>query len=428
MMMLPALPETWPKASSSWLTRPESATILQSLRDGEMVLVAAPCATGLTSLLAVAADLGLGPRFVTTCYVSGRELQGLDSSHCFAQLASRLGELLPLGWQPPTCDDTSSFRRFLFQLLAVLPQPLVLVVDDLQSAPPAWLTCLFDLLQGIQYEKQFQPFWQKFSCLLGTHEPPEDHPDTATPGFLTCLRLQPVGQTAMASWLATRPELVSSRETCVALAAWTGGNPVWVERLLRYTSPQGFTCPEQVVRVTKRWAADQPALELPVELRERLQAVAIDGPRRATGQPVEQQLLALGWLRLQQGKLHWAAPLAALHWKTVQRKSPKPKEQPYLLLDQQRMEVRHLGRLLPLFPQELKILFFLATRSGQFFSAEQIYRQITDDPLENAIYATNVKTQIARLRKKLPSTDYLQTRRNVGYAFTNQLPFQLNRV
>lgn len=428
MIMLPSLLETSPKASSSWLPRPECAAILQSLRDGAMVLVTAPRASGLTSVLATAADLGLGSRFVATCYVSGRDLQTLSPNNCFAALASRLGELLPLGWHPPACDDPISFRRFLFQLLAILPQPVVLVLDDMQSAPPAWLLSLLNLFRSIQYEKQFQPFWQKLACLLGTHELQRDHLDADSQSFLTCYRLQPVNQAEMTGWLATQPELASSHEARLTLAAWAGGNPVWTERLLRYAPTQGFTSPQLVASAAKRWVADQPAPELSADTRELLQSAATSGPQPATGLPAEQHLVDLGWLRLQHGQLTWSAPLAALYWKAANRAPKEPTEQPWLLLDQQRMEVRHLGRLLPLFPQELKILFLLASRPGQFFSAEQIYRQITDDPLESAIFAANVKAQIARLRKKLPSTDYLQTRRNVGYAFSTQLPFQLNKA
>jgi DNA-binding response OmpR family regulator len=98
---------------------------------------------------------------------------------------------------------------------------------------------------------------------------------------------------------------------------------------------------------------------------------------------------------------------------------------PRLLLDQKRKEVRWQGRLLPLFPQELAILCLLAQHPGQFLSPEQIYRQTTEHPLDGAVYLSNIRAQVSRLRRKLPHPDYILSRRNAGYAFNAQLPSRL---
>lgn len=424
--MLSSLTHKTLRTSSDCVQRPERAAVLQSLRSGEMVLVVAPQSSGLTTLLAEVADLGLNQRFVATSYISGNDLQSLNPGECFAAVLSRLSELLPLGWQAPECTDQKGFRRALLHILALLPQQVVLVLDDLQAAPPAWRESWLSLLRGINHEKQFQPFWQKFSCLLGTHTLTLNA--AASLSFLSCYRMQPVGQAELARWLTGQPELESSTEASLAISAWAGGNPVWAECLLRLASEQGFAGPADVAYAAARWVESQPTPDLPDAAQALLQEVAAFGPRPACGLPEEQLLVDLAWLREHRGQLHWSAPLMALRWKTANLTTAQAIEQPWLLLDQQRMEVRHLGSPLSLHPQELKILFLLASQPGRFFSADAIYRQITDDASDTIAFSVNVRAQIARLRRKLPSPDYLETRRNVGYAFNSQLPFQLKKA
>ncbi len=97
---------------------------------------------------------------------------------------------------------------------------------------------------------------------------------------------------------------------------------------------------------------------------------------------------------------------------------------PILVIDALRLEVRYQEQLLPLFPQELKILLFLASQPERYFSEAAIYRGISEQPYGDELGVVNLKAPIARLRKKLPSRDLIHNRRGIGYAFRPVLPYK----
>lgn len=99
-------------------------------------------------------------------------------------------------------------------------------------------------------------------------------------------------------------------------------------------------------------------------------------------------------------------------------------ETPQLVIDAVRLEVRYQGRLLPLFPQELKILLFLASQPERYFSEAAIYRGISEQAYGGELGVVNLKAPIARLRKKLPSRDLIHNRRGIGYAFRPVIPYE----
>ena len=91
------------------------------------------------------------------------------------------------------------------------------------------------------------------------------------------------------------------------------------------------------------------------------------------------------------------------------------------------MEVTYQGQQIVFYPQELKILFFLAQRPGSYFDANTIYRAISEEEMAADLGTVNIKSHIARLRRKLPAADYILTRRNIGYAFNPDLPFRWSK-
>ena len=97
---------------------------------------------------------------------------------------------------------------------------------------------------------------------------------------------------------------------------------------------------------------------------------------------------------------------------------------PTLVIDALRLEVRYQERLLPLFPQELKILLFLASQPERYFNEAAIYRGISEQTDGAELGVVNLKAPIARLRKKLPSRDLIHNRRGIGYAFRPVLPYE----
>ncbi|MDP3486795.1 MAG: winged helix-turn-helix domain-containing protein, partial [Bacillota bacterium] len=96
-----------------------------------------------------------------------------------------------------------------------------------------------------------------------------------------------------------------------------------------------------------------------------------------------------------------------------------------LTINRDTMEVRHRGRLLPLFPQETRILCHLATNPGRIYTPAQIYTSVTGG--QNLYLGEkSVKAQMSRLRSKLPlGHEWIITRRGLGYTFSPQAPCTL---
>lgn len=96
-----------------------------------------------------------------------------------------------------------------------------------------------------------------------------------------------------------------------------------------------------------------------------------------------------------------------------------------LVIRRSNCETRYKGRLLPLFPRELRILHLLAERPGQIFTLAQIYSHIS---LDHICYPgeDSVKTHLSRLRSKLPpGVDWIITRRGIGYFFSPLAPLRM---
>jgi len=96
-----------------------------------------------------------------------------------------------------------------------------------------------------------------------------------------------------------------------------------------------------------------------------------------------------------------------------------------LVINRELKETRFQGRLLPLFPQETRILCLLAENPGRVFTPGQIYREISGG---QGLYGgeNSVKAQVSRLRQKLPpTTPWILTKRGLGYSFNPQVTYVL---
>ncbi|MBS3873247.1 MAG: response regulator transcription factor, partial [Firmicutes bacterium] len=96
-----------------------------------------------------------------------------------------------------------------------------------------------------------------------------------------------------------------------------------------------------------------------------------------------------------------------------------------LVINRELREVRFQGRLLPLFPQEMRILCLLAANPGRVFTPGQIYSEISGG---QGVYGgeNSVKAQVSRLRQKLPhSVPWITTKRGLGYSFNSQVTYVL---
>ena len=82
-------------------------------------------------------------------------------------------------------------------------------------------------------------------------------------------------------------------------------------------------------------------------------------------------------------------------------------------------QVHLKGRSIQLTRREFDLLYLLASRPGQVFSREQLYRHIWNTDTEFGV-GEAVRFQIKSLRKKLTRTgsNYIQSVREIGYCFS----------
>ena len=86
-----------------------------------------------------------------------------------------------------------------------------------------------------------------------------------------------------------------------------------------------------------------------------------------------------------------------------------------LTINPARHQVLLAGKETPLTSTEFRILQFLAARPGWVFTRDQIVNAIHEENF--AVTTRSIDVQIVGLRKKLGSTDYIETVRGVGYRF-----------
>lgn len=92
-----------------------------------------------------------------------------------------------------------------------------------------------------------------------------------------------------------------------------------------------------------------------------------------------------------------------------------------LMIDPVCRRVALKGEELELTRREFDLLYYLASRSGQVLSREQIYNAVWRNEADYNV-DESVKSCIKTLRKKLmsPKWDYIQNVRGVGYRFSGQ--------
>lgn len=92
-----------------------------------------------------------------------------------------------------------------------------------------------------------------------------------------------------------------------------------------------------------------------------------------------------------------------------------------LMIDPACRKVFLKGKELELTRREFDLLYYLASRSGQVLSREQIYNAVWQSESDYNV-DESVKSCIKTLRKKLvsPTWDYIQNVRGVGYRFAGQ--------
>ena len=85
-----------------------------------------------------------------------------------------------------------------------------------------------------------------------------------------------------------------------------------------------------------------------------------------------------------------------------------------LQIDPQRRLVWKSGQAVDLTPMEFDILLLLARRSGQVFTARQIYEAVAADSFDASW--TGISSMVYKLRRKL-GADIIKTVRGHGYKF-----------
>lgn len=88
-----------------------------------------------------------------------------------------------------------------------------------------------------------------------------------------------------------------------------------------------------------------------------------------------------------------------------------------LQIDPQRRLVWQSGQLVDLTPMEFDILFLLARRPGQVFSARQIYESVATDSYDASW--TGISSMVYKLRRKLGAS-IIETVHGRGYRFTSK--------
>lgn len=267
-------------------------------------------------------------------------------------------------------------------LLAALAKqaPLVVLLDGLECLAQRERDELSGLLKAFASERMFCKSLTQVFVVLGTRGKWEGAKLT-----LSYFTRQEVAK------LLARP---SDDPVALALYAWTGGSPELTRELAR-----GLRCCEQGPQAVYR-AVQESAKH------GRLRRIVGARPTLAD-------------LRRQGLARERPVPAVNLALKLAENSESG------LVVNRCAMEVRYGGRLLPLFPQEMRILFLLAANPGRVYSAAQIYAELTGGQ-ELYLGERSIKAQVSRLRSKLPhGQTWIITRRGFGYSFNPQVPVML---
>ena len=341
-----------------------SGAIALVLDEGYIAIEARPRA-GLTLFLSQ-----VGSELVKKC---NGDLLYVNAAGGEGDIMAQIGEKMGCVW--PSALPTTEFLHDLKRAA-----PLVLLIDGAErlTAPEKAQLALF--CHAFRNERMFSPALAEVYVVVGAREAWE----------AASVQLDYFSPREVAE-LLSRP---TRDNVSVALYAWTKGSPALTREVA-----QALGCREvnvdSVYRVVreiaekgrlKRIAQERPSLQ---ELRRR---------GLAAERVIPAMQLALKLAQCQGGGL---------------------------VINRELCEVRFQGRLLPLFPQEMRILCFLAANPGRVFTPGQIYSEISGG---QGVYGgeNSVKAQVSRLRQKLPhSVPWITTKRGLGYSFNPQATYVL---
>ena len=341
---------------------PQAKRILHE--DGYLIMESQPRA-GLTLFLSQ-----LGSDMTARC--AGNTIY-INANHSEGSVIAELGEKLGQHW-----GEGVSPRAFV----AALEEhaPLVVLVDGAEFMVPRERELVSGLLKAFGSERIFRPRLSQVYIVLGAAGKWEG----------ARLELGYFSRDEVAKLIAC------DRDDAAALSlyAWTGGAP----ELTRDLAGALYCCEKNTRAVY--------AAVLGSATHGRLRRIARTRPTLA-------DLRRLGLARER------PVPAICLALKMMDRGGDG------LVVNQGVMEARFAGRLLPLFPQEMRILCLLAANPGQVYTGAQIYAHVSGGQ-ELYLGERSIKAQISRLRKKLPhGQSWIVTRRGLGYAFNPQAPVVL---
>ncbi|MBT9152691.1 MAG: Heme response regulator HssR [Firmicutes bacterium] len=341
-----------------------AAALALAEEEGHVLVEAKPRA-GLTLFLAQ-----VGSRLAAGCAGS---LVYVNAAASSGPIVPQIGEKVGCSW---SCS--MSAQHFLRDLAP--SAPLVLLIDGAEHLTLAERGQLEALCQALRSERLFVPALASVYVVMGAREP------------WACSKLH-LGYFTLreVALLLKKPE---RDRVSLALYAWTGGAPELVRE-----AALALECRESDVGAVYQVVREMAE-------HGRLKRVAAGKPSLA-----ELRRLGLAGERV--------VPAMRLAQKMTQSLGSG------LVINRSLMEVRYRGRLLALFPQEMRILFVLAEHPGRVFTPSQIYSLITGG---QGLYGgeNSVKAQVSRLRQKLPPpTPWILTKRGLGYAFNTQATYSL---
>lgn len=350
-----------------------SGAISLVLDEGYIAIEARPRA-GLTLFLAQ-----VGSELVKKCK---GDLLYVNAAAGEGDIMAQIGEKMGCVWR-----SALSTTEFLHDLKRAAP--LVLLIDGAErlTAPEKAQLTLF--CHAFRNERMFAPALSQVYVVVGAREAWE-----AASVQLDYFSLREVAE------LLSRP---TRDNVSVALYAWTKGSPALTREVV-----QALGCREVVQALGCNEVNVDSVYRVVREIAEkgRLKRIAQEKP-------------SLQEMRRRGLAAERVIPAMQLALKLAQCQGGG------LVINRELREVRFQGRLLPLFPQEMRILCLLAANPGRVFTPGQIYSGISGG---QGVYGgeNSVKAQVSRLRQKLPhSVPWITTKRGLGYSFNSQVTYVL---
>jgi len=350
-----------------------SGAISLVLDEGYIAIEARPRA-GLTLFLAQ-----VGSELVKKCK---GDLLYVNAAAGEGDIMAQIGEKMGCVWR-----SALSTTEFLHDLKRAAP--LVLLIDGAErlTAPEKAQLTLF--CHAFRNERMFAPALSQVYVVVGAREAWE-----AASVQLDYFSLREVAE------LLSRP---TRDNVSVALYAWTKGSPALTREVV-----QALGCREVVQALGCNEVNVDSVYRVVREIAEkgRLKRIAQEKP-------------SLQEMRRRGLAAERVIPAMQLALKLAQCQGGG------LVINRELREVRFQGRLLPLFPQEMRILCLLAANPGRVFTPGQIYSEISGG---QGVYGgeNSVKAQVSRLRQKLPhSVPWITTKRGLGYSFNSQVTYVL---